>query len=145
MFTTADLWDEHEIHLSCVDPIFTHFGTKKTFSGQIITLQLFEDNSLVRKHLESDGTGKVLIIDGGGSLRCALIGDQLATLAIQNNWEGIIVNGSIRDSSIINTMNIAIKALNTTPVKSVKRNQGTRRRFSTIWKHHFYSRLLHLC
>lgn len=124
MFTTADLWDEHEIHLSCVDPIFTHFGTKKTFSGQMSTLELFEDNSLVRKQLESDGTGKVLVIDGDGSLRCALIGDQIAALAIQNNWEGIIVNGCIRDSSIINTMNIGIKALNTTPVKSVKRNQG---------------------
>lgn len=124
MFTTADLWDENETHLSCVDPIFNHFGNKKVFSGIISTIEVFEDNSLVRKQLELDGTGKVLVIDGGGSLRCALIGDQLATLAIQNNWEGIIVNGCIRDSQVINTMNIGIKALNTCPVKSVKRNQG---------------------
>ncbi len=124
MFTTADLWDEHSELLSCVYPIFNHFGNKKMFSGKITTLKLFEDNSLVRKQLESDGKGKVLIIDGGASLRCALIGDQLATLAIQNNWEGIIVNGCIRDSQVINSMNIGIKALNTSPVKSVKHNIG---------------------
>lgn len=124
MFTTADLGDEHGTLLSCVDPIFNHFGNKKTFSGKISTLKLFEDNSLVRQQLELDGKGKVLVIDGGGSLRCALVGDQLATLAIQNNWEGIIVNGCIRDSELINLMNIGIKALNTCPIKSVKRNQG---------------------
>jgi regulator of ribonuclease activity A len=124
MFTTADLGDEHGTLLSCVDPIFNHFGNKKKFSGKISTLKLFEDNSLVRKQLELDGKGKVLVIDGGGSLRCALVGDQLAALAIQNNWEGIIVNGCIRDSELINSMNIGIKALNTCPIKSVKRNQG---------------------
>lgn len=124
MFTTADLWDEHETLLSCVDPIFNHFGNKKMFSGKITTIKLFEDNSLVRKQLELDGKGKVLLIDGGASLRCALIGDQLAELAIQNNWEGIIVNGCIRDSEVINAMSIGIKALNTSPVKSVKRNLG---------------------
>jgi regulator of ribonuclease activity A len=124
MFTTADLGDEHGTLLSCVDPIFNHFGNKKTFSGKISTLKLFEDNSLVRQQLELDGKGKVLVIDGGGSLRCALVGDQLAALAIRNNWEGIIVNGCIRDSELINSMNIGIKALNTCPIKSVKRNQG---------------------
>ncbi|MEZ7497171.1 ribonuclease E activity regulator RraA [Flavobacterium sp. Arc3] len=124
MFTTADLWDEYEKLLSCVDPIFKHFGSKKVFSGKITTIKLFEDNSLVRKQLESDGKGRVLVIDGGGSLRCALVGDQLAELAMQNNWEGIIVNGCIRDSEVINSMNIGIKALNTCPVKSVKRNIG---------------------
>ena len=124
MFTTADIWDEHSELLTCVHPIFNHFGNKKVFSGKITTLKLFEDNSLVRKQLESDGKGKVLVIDGGASLRCALIGDQIATLAIQNNWEGIIVNGCIRDSQVINSMNIGIKALNTSPVKSIKRNIG---------------------
>ena len=124
MFTTADLWDNHEALLRCVDPIFNHFGNKKVFSGKITTLKLFEDNSFVRKQLETDGKNKVLIIDGGASLRCALLGDQLATLAIQKKWEGIIVNGSIRDSQVINSMNIGIRALNTSPVKSIKRNIG---------------------
>lgn len=124
MFTTADLWDEHGELFSCVAPIFRSFGTKKTFSGEITTLKLFEDNSLVRKQLESNGKGKVLVIDGGGSLRCALIGDQLAALAIQNNWSGIIIYGCIRDSLIINHMDLGIRALNTSPVKSNKRNNG---------------------
>ena len=124
MFTTADLWDEHSELLRCVAPIFRSFGTKKAFSGEITTLKLFEDNSLVRKQLESSGKGKVLVIDGGASLRCALVGDQLAALAIKNNWNGIIINGSIRDSLIINSMNLGIRALNTSPVKSIKRNSG---------------------
>jgi regulator of ribonuclease activity A len=124
MFTTADLWDEHGELLNCVAPIFRSFGNKKTFSGEIKTLKLFEDNSLVRKQLESDGNGKVLVIDGGASLRCALIGDQIASLAIQNNWNGIIVNGCIRDCHIIDTMDLGIRALNTSPVKSIKRNIG---------------------
>lgn len=103
---------------------FSFFGNKKKFSGKIATLKLFKDNSLVRKQLESHGEGKVLVIDGGASLRCALVGDQLAVLAIQNNWEGIVVNGCRRDSHLINSMEIGIKALNTSPVKSLKRNIG---------------------
>jgi regulator of ribonuclease activity A len=124
MFTTADLWDEHGELLNCVSPIFRSFGNKKAFSGEITTLKLFEDNSLVRKQLESDGKGKVLVIDGGASLRCALIGDQLAALALQNNWNGILVNGCIRDSHIIDTLPFGIKALNTSPVKSSKHDIG---------------------
>lgn len=124
MFTTADLWDEHHEHLSCVEPIFYSFGKKKAFSGKITTIKLFEDNSFVRKQLESNGKGKVLVVDGGASLRCALVGDKLAELAITNKWEGIIVNGCIRDSYLINQMDIAIKAINTSPVKSIKRNIG---------------------
>ena len=124
MFTTADLWDEHAELLLCSDPIFRSFGRKITFYGEIVTLKLFEDNSLVRKQLETKGKGKVLIVDGGGSLRCALVGDQMAELAIHNNWEGIIVNGCIRDSHQINKMAVGIKALNTCPVKSIKRNVG---------------------
>ena len=124
MFTTADLWDDHHEHLTCVAPIFKSYGSKSAFSGQIKTLKVFEDNTLVRKQLESDGTGQVLVIDGGASIRCALIGDQLAALAIQNNWNGIVVNGCIRDSALINTMDIGIRALNTSPVKSIKQNSG---------------------
>ncbi len=124
MFTTADLWDEHPELLLCSEPIFRSFGQKITFYGEIVTLKLFEDNSLVRKQLETEGKGKVLIVDGEGSLRCALVGDQLAKLVIQNNWEGIIVNGCIRDSHQINKMAVGIKALNTCPVKSIKRNIG---------------------
>jgi regulator of ribonuclease activity A len=124
MFTTANLWDEHGDLLSCVAPIFRSFGNKIAFSGEITTLKLFEDNSFVRNQLESDGKGKVLVIDGGASLRCALIGDQLAALALQNNWNGVIVNGCIRDSHIIDAMNVSIRALNTSPIKSIKCDIG---------------------
>jgi regulator of ribonuclease activity A len=123
-FTTADLWDDNEGTLICASSIFKTFGGKHSFYGEIVTLKVFEDNSFVRKMLEINGKGKVLVIDGSASLRCALVGDKLAEIAIANNWEGIIVNGCIRDSSLINQMDIAIKALNTIPVKSIKRNIG---------------------
>tara|TARA_B100000795_G_scaffold263274_2_gene242173 strand:+ start:3529 stop:4014 length:486 start_codon:yes stop_codon:yes gene_type:complete len=123
-FTTADLWDDNEGMLICVNPIFKTFGVKHSFYGEIVTLKIFEDNSLVRKMLKNNGKGKVLVVDGRASMRCALVGDKLAELAITNNWEGIIINGCIRDSTLINQMDIAIRALNTSPVKSIKRNIG---------------------
>ena len=110
--------------LVVLNQFFILLEKKKAFSGKINTLELFEDNSFVRKQLESNGKGKVLVVDGGASLRCALFGDKLAELAITNKWEGIIVNGCIRDSYLINQMDIAIKAINTSPVKSIKRNIG---------------------
>ena len=125
-FSTADLWDEHAQDLNCLTPIFQHFGKKNCFAGQVVTLKLYEDNSLVRETLGEQGQGKVLVVDGGASLRCALVGDRLAQKAIDNAWEGVIVYGCIRDSAIINTMNIGIKAINTSPVKSIKRGVGLR-------------------
>ena len=121
---TADLYDEFGEHLELVEPIFNTYGDKPVFSGEIVTLKVFEDNSLVRAALEGLGKGRVLVVDGGGSLRCALVGDKLAELAMHNGWEGIIVYGCIRDSEEINGMDIGIKALNTCPVKSIKRNEG---------------------
>lgn len=123
-FLTADLCDQYSEMLVCSDPVFQSFGIKQSFYGEIVTLKLFEDNSLVRKVLSNNGKGKVLIVDGGESLRCALVGDQLAELVIINNWEGVIINGCIRDSLQINKMQVGIKALNTCPVKSIKRNSG---------------------
>lgn len=123
-YATADLCDKHIDKLEVAEPIFIQFGMKSAFHGEIHTLKVFEDNSLVRAALEKDGTGKVLVIDGGGSVRCALVGDNLAELAIKNNWQGLVVFGCIRDSKQIDTMNVAIKALNTIPTKSIKRNEG---------------------
>ncbi|GAA4274947.1 ribonuclease E activity regulator RraA [Aquimarina gracilis] len=123
-FQTADLSDQYPNDLLCASPIFKSFGKKTAFWGEITTIKLFEDNSFVRQQLGTDGTGKVLVVDGGGSLRCALVGDRLAQLAIDNNWEGIIVYGCIRDSRIINEMNVGIRAINTCPIKSIKRNIG---------------------
>ncbi|MCK8521122.1 ribonuclease E activity regulator RraA [Aquimarina sp. D1M17] len=123
---TADLWDEFTEELTLLNLDLKHFGKKDSFFGEVVTLKLHEDNTYVRKVLEEPGEGKVLVVDGGGSRRCALVGDNIAKLAIDNKWEGIIVYGSIRDSKEINTMNIGIKALGTCPVKSIKRNVGLR-------------------
>ncbi|TNF25154.1 MAG: RraA family protein [Bacteroidetes bacterium] len=121
---TADLCDKHIDRLQVAEPIFLDMGGETVFEGEIHTLKVFEDNTLVRAALEKDGTGKVLVIDGGGSLRCALVGDNLAALAIENNWRGIVVYGCIRDSRQIQEMEIGLKALNVNPTKSVKRNEG---------------------
>ena len=123
-FQTSDLCDLHEDKVSVVTPMFRSFGGKPAFQGPITTLKLFEDNSLVRKTLETPGAGRVLVIDGGGSMRCALVGDQLAALGVSNGWAGIVVYGSIRDSRAISKMEIGVFALGTHPRKTVKRNSG---------------------
>lgn len=104
--------------------MFSSFGGRNAFHGRIATLKLFEDNSLVRMALETAGEGRVLVIDGGGSLRRALLGDQLAALAVQNHWAGIIVYGCIRDSRAIGQMDIGVFAIDTHPMKTVKKNVG---------------------
>jgi regulator of ribonuclease activity A len=124
MFQTADLFDAHEGKVQVAQPLFKSYGNKSAFFGEIFTIKCFEDNSLVRERLGQDGKGKVLVVDGGGSLRCALVGDLLAEKGIKNNWKGIIVFGCIRDSKAINSMEIGIKALNTNPIKSIKRGEG---------------------
>jgi len=126
---TADLLDNHEELLSngtlrVAAPMFRSFGGRRSFHGQIATLKLFEDNSLVRKALDQPGNGRVLVIDGGGSLRCALVGDQLALLAGRNGWNGIVVYGCIRDSRAIAGMDLGVLALATHPLKTVKKNVG---------------------
>ncbi|HRE17857.1 MAG TPA: ribonuclease E activity regulator RraA, partial [Rhodocyclaceae bacterium] len=129
-FKTPDLCDAFEADigktLRVVAPMFQRYGGKTAFSGRIVTLKIFEDNSLVREALGEPGTGKVLVIDGGGSLRCALVGDQLAILAQKNGWEGIVVYGCIRDSGDINDIAIGVRALNTHPQKSIKKGAGDR-------------------
>lgn len=121
---TTDLCDAHEDRVRVVEPMFNSFGGRASFYGQIATLKLFEDNSLVRKTLESQGNGRVLVIDGGGSLRRALVGDQLAALAVKNGWAGIVVYGCIRDSRAIGEMAIGMFAIDTHPMKTVKKNVG---------------------
>ena len=129
-FKTADLCDEFEAELGksvrIVSPMFQRYGKRQHFSGEIVTLKVFEDNSLVREALAENGKGRVLVIDGGGSLRCALVGDQLAILAQKNGWEGALVYGCIRDSADINGIDIGVCALGTHPRKSIKKGVGDR-------------------
>lgn len=129
-FKTPDLCDEFEAELGktvrVLTPMFQRYGGRSAFSGEIVTLKVFEDNSLVREAFAANGRGKVLVIDGGGSLRCALVGDQLAILAQKNGWEGVVVYGCIRDSADINGIDIGVRALNTHPQKSIKKGVGDR-------------------
>lgn len=128
---TTDLLDNNESlmpqgQLRVLAPMFQRYGGKTAFAGIVVTLKLFEDNSLVRTVLAEPGQGKVLVVDGGGSLRCALLGDQLAELAVKNGWEGVVVYGCIRDSAAINALPLGVRALNTHPLKTVKKNIGER-------------------
>lgn len=120
---TTDLSDIHPEVQAC-DPVFRDFGGRRAFFGPIKTLKLFEDNSLVRARLEQPGQGRVLVVDGGGSMRCALLGDQLGQLAVKNGWAGVLVNGCIRDADVIATLDVGVKALATHPRKSEKRGSG---------------------
>lgn len=123
-FKTADLCDAHSHKVQIVTPGLISYGGKSQFCGRIVTLKLFEDNSLLRDLLNDAGDDRVIVVDGGGSMRCALLGDMLASKAVQNGWNGLVINGCIRDSAEINNMDIGIKALGTHPLKSVKKGVG---------------------
>ena len=118
-FATTDLSDAHPEAQTC-EPLFRDFGGRKAFHGTIVTLKVFEDNALVRATLEEKGEGRVLVVDGGGSLRCALVGGLLGALAVKNGWTGIVVNGCIRDAAEIAGQDVGVKALATHPRKSEK-------------------------
>jgi regulator of ribonuclease activity A len=125
-FLTTDLYDANEGKVAVLQPMLKSYGGKARFAGQIVTLKLYEDNTLVREVLGEAGAGKVLVVDGGGSLRCALLGDQIAELAVKNQWEGVVIYGCIRDSVAIAALPLGVRALDTNPKKSVKRNEGRR-------------------
>lgn len=127
-FATADLCDlhSHEDHFQIADPDFQAFGQNERFFGPVTTLKVFEDNVLVRAALEEKVDNRVLVVDGGGSRRCALLGGNLAKLACDNGWQGVIVYGCIRDSAEINEMPIGVRALGTHPQKSHKKGMGNK-------------------
>jgi regulator of ribonuclease activity A len=124
-FKTTDFCDAHE-DVQVAEPQLRHFGGAARFAGQVTTLKLFEDNSLVRSALEEPGADRVLVVDGGGSLRCALVGDQIGDLAARNGWAGVVVFGCVRDSAELGRLPIGIMALATHPRRSVKRGEGQR-------------------
>jgi regulator of ribonuclease activity A len=124
MFKTADLCDDYSDTLQVVSPLFQSFGGNRQFSGTMQTVKIFEDNVLVREMLSEKVSGDVLIVDGGGSLRCALLGDMLADMGYKNGWAGIVVYGCVRDSVDINNMPIGVRAIQTHPLKSIKKGWG---------------------
>jgi regulator of ribonuclease activity A len=124
LFATAELCDAFPDRVKVVEPIFRDWGGAPSFAGPIETVRVFEDNGLVRGMLESEGGGRVLVVDGGGSLRTALVGGRLAALALEKGWSGLVVNGCIRDAAEIAVTAIGVKALHTVPMKSAKAAAG---------------------
>ena len=110
---TPDICDKHEDKVTLLALPLQNYGRKSAFYGEIVTIRCYHDNSKVREMLGQDGTGKVLVVDGHGSCQKALLGDQLAILAIDNNWEGVIVNGAIRDAAAMAEMELAKKSRRT--------------------------------
>ena len=124
MFQTADLYDEHE-GLARVPLLqFRSFGGRASFSGEVRTIKCFEDNSLIKAASAEPGEGRVLVVDGGGSFRCALMGDLIAAAFTDHGWAGVVIWGAVRDSDALGAMNLGVKALGTTPRKSVRRGEG---------------------
>jgi regulator of ribonuclease activity A len=125
-FTTADLCDAFPRLVQPAEPLFREYGGVDRFAGPIETLKVFQDNALVRQALESDGRGRVLVVDGGGSLRSALVGGRLAALAHEKGWAGVLINGCVRDAAELSQVPIGIRALNTSPMPSEKEGVGER-------------------
>jgi regulator of ribonuclease activity A len=125
-FRTADLCDQFGDELAICDPLFRDYGGAPRFAGAVVTIKCFEDNSRVRDLTGERGEGRVLVIDAGGSMRRAVLGDMLAQQAVDNGWRGILVYGCVRDSTLLATMPIGIKAIGTCPLKTDKRGEGQR-------------------
>ncbi len=129
-YLTTDLCDAYaedpEVHLRVVNPMFLGFGGRQRFAGPVTTLKLFEDNVLVGEALREPGDGGVLVVDGGGSMRCALLGDRLAAAGRDNGWAGVVIYGCVRDSAELAGIDLGVQALNTHPLKSQKKGLGER-------------------
>lgn len=129
-FVTCDLLDEHpDLSIQVLIPsldgkFFKSYGARKSFGGQIVTVKCFEDNSRVKELLATDGKGKVLVVDGGASMRCALMGDMIAESAVNNHWNGVIIYGCVRDVDAIAELDLGVHALASIPQKSNRKGVG---------------------
>ena len=121
---TADLCDAHPGELQVAEPILRDFGGARSFSGAIVTVQVHDDNVLVRHALNHPGEGRVLVVDNEGSLRCALVGDQLGQMAADHGWSGVVIHGCVRDVAGLSRLPIGIKALGSCPSPSAKVGKG---------------------
>ena len=125
-FVLPDLCDQYGDSLRVLSPMLKNFGGNNCFHGKISTIKCHEDNSFVADAVGEEGDGSVLVVDGGGSLRCALLGDNLAAIAASNSWAGIVVFGCVRDVVALKDISIGIQAIAPHPMKSVKRQVGLR-------------------
>lgn len=123
---TADLVDEIGPDVRSCDLQLRQYGGRAQFAGPITTVKCFQDNALLKSVLSEPGQGGVLVIDGGGSLHAALVGDVIAGLGVESGWAGLIINGAVRDAATLRTLDIGVKALGTNPRKSTKTGAGQR-------------------
>lgn len=122
-WTTPDLCDIHA-EVAVAEPLFRDYGGKAAFCGRVVTLNCYEDNSRVRDLVATDGRGKVLVVQGGGSLRRSLLGDMLAERAVANGWNGFLINGCVRDVEALAKLPLGVKALAACPLKTEKLGKG---------------------
>ena len=122
--SVPDICDDFIEEVQVLEPLFADFGARRRFCGEVVTVKCFEDNSLVRDLVNTPGEGRVIVVDGGGSMRRALLGDLLAAKAARNGWQGLLINGCVRDVEILETIELGVKALNSHPVKTDKRGEG---------------------
>lgn len=124
--STCDLCDEHGDWLRVVAPLFRNYGGRESFSGPTATIRCREDNSLVREAVNQSGLGRVLVVDGGGSVSRALLGDMLGAKAVANGWAGIVIHGAVRDVEVLRTLDLGVVALGAIPMRSEKNGAGER-------------------
>ncbi|GAA2212245.1 ribonuclease E activity regulator RraA [Nonomuraea monospora] len=123
---TADLFDERGDQLDSCDLQLRQYGGRRAFSGPIVTVRCHEDNALLKWVLSEPGQGRVLVVDGGGSLHTALMGDLIAGLAVSNGWAGVVIHGAVRDVVALRELDLGVKALGSNPRKSGKQGTGER-------------------
>lgn len=121
---TTDLSDAHPDLVRHCAPVFRDYGGRIAFCGPVTTLKVFEDNAKVRAAVEGAGRGRVLVVDGGASMNCALFGGNLAALAAQNGWAGVVINGCIRDTGELAAADVGVKALAAHPKRSARTGAG---------------------
>lgn len=122
---TADLADRIGPDIRSCDTAFRNIGGRARFSGRVTTILTFQDNLLVKETMKKPGDGGVLVVDGGGSVHTALVGDVIAGFGVDNGWSGVIVNGAVRDSALLAGLDIGVKALGTNPRKSTQTGNGS--------------------
>lgn len=126
-FVTCDICDDNEDKVRVMHGLqWRSFAGRASFSGEAVTVKCFEDNSRVKEILNTEGTGKVLVVDGGGSLRMALIGDMIAESAVKNRWNGVLIYGACRDVDALAELDLGVVTLGCVPRKSVRRGEGQR-------------------
>ncbi|MGH1470303.1 MAG: ribonuclease E activity regulator RraA [Cellvibrionaceae bacterium] len=121
---TPDICDENPNDVRVCEPMFINFGGCDNFFGEIVTIKCFEDNSLVKENASKPGEGKVMVVDGGGSLRKALLGDMIAEQAVKNGWAGLIIYGCVRDVDALSELALGVQAIASIPLKTEKRGIG---------------------